>query len=83
MTGFFKQDSGETIINGRNILDNLFEAREIFSFVQQDDFLFNELTVAEHISLCLKIRGQREIQSIIDDKLNLLNLKNFKDVKAG
>ena len=33
MTGFMKQDSGVTLIMGRNILDNLFEARKTFSFV--------------------------------------------------
>jgi ABC-type multidrug transport system ATPase subunit len=33
MTGFMKQDSGVTLIMGRNILDNLFESRKTSSFV--------------------------------------------------
>jgi len=46
MTGKVKQDQGETRIMGRKIFDNINEARSVFSFVQQDDFLFNELTVS-------------------------------------
>jgi ABC-type multidrug transport system ATPase subunit len=57
ITGYLKQDKGEIIIDGKNILDNIYEARQAFSYVQQDDFLYNELTAGEHVHHWLKVRG--------------------------
>jgi ABC-type multidrug transport system ATPase subunit len=57
ITGYLKQDKGEIIIDGKNILENIYEARQAFSYVQQDDFLYNELTAGEHVHYWLKVRG--------------------------
>ena len=51
MTGLEWQKRGCTLVMGRKLANHLVESRDIIRYVQQDDFLFNELTVHQHMLL--------------------------------
>ena len=81
--GLIRPDSGQIIIDGVDITNlndkELNEVRKKFGMLFQDAALFDSMTVGENVSFPLKEHTKlstKEINKIVDDKLNLVGLDN-------
>jgi len=81
--GLIRPDSGQIIIDGIDITNlndkKLNEVRKKFGMLFQDAALFNSMTVGENVAFPLnehKRLSRKEINKIVDDKLNLVGLEN-------
>jgi ABC-type multidrug transport system ATPase subunit len=59
LTGLFPPISGDCIIYGRSIVDDLQEARQSIGICPQHNVLFDCLTVSEHLAFFMRIKGIR------------------------
>ncbi|MCJ7618524.1 MAG: ATP-binding cassette domain-containing protein [Desulfobacterales bacterium] len=81
--GLIRPDSGQIIIDGIDITNlndkKLNEVRKKFGMLFQDAALFDSMTVGENVAFPLKEHkrlSKKEINKIVDDKLNLVGLDN-------
>ncbi|MBA3019009.1 MAG: ABC transporter ATP-binding protein [Proteobacteria bacterium] len=81
--GLIRPDSGQIIIDGIDITNlndkKLNEVRKKFGMLFQDAALFDSMTVGENVAFPLnehKRLSRKEINKIVDDKLNLVGLEN-------
>ena len=81
--GLIRPDSGQIIIDGIDITNlndkKLNEVRKKFGMLFQDAALFDSMTVGENVAFPLKEHkrlSRKEINKIVDDKLNLVGLDN-------
>ncbi|MBU4184608.1 MAG: ABC transporter ATP-binding protein [Proteobacteria bacterium] len=81
--GLIRPDSGQIIVDGVDITNlndkKLNEVRKKFGMLFQDAALFDSMTVGENIAFPLKEHTRlsiKEINKIVDDKLNLVGLDN-------
>ena len=72
-------DSGEVILEGRNVTDDPPEKRNV-NMVFQNYALFPHMSVAENVgySLRLKHKSRREIEKSVSDALSLVQLPGFE-----
>ncbi|MCX7875307.1 MAG: ABC transporter ATP-binding protein [Melioribacteraceae bacterium] len=82
--GFVKFDG--KIVHEMNTFE-LYEMRRKFGFLFQGAALFDSMTVEENVSLPLvetqKNLSKKEIKKIIDEKLDLVGLKNTNNLKPA
>lgn len=81
--GLIRPDSGRIIIDGIDITNlndkKLNEVRKKFGMLFQDAALFDSMTVGENVAFPLNEHtrlSRKEINKIVDDKLNLVGLDN-------
>ncbi|MBU1163441.1 MAG: ABC transporter ATP-binding protein [Proteobacteria bacterium] len=81
--GLIRPDSGQIVIDGIDITNlndkKLNEVRKKFGMLFQDAALFDSMTVGENVAFPLnehKRLSRKEINKIVDDKLNLVGLEN-------
>ena len=81
--GLIMPDSGRIIIDGIDITNlndkKLNEVRKKFGMLFQDAALFDSMTVGENVAFPLNEHtrlSRKEINKIVDDKLNLVGLEN-------
>ncbi|MBU4503458.1 MAG: ABC transporter ATP-binding protein [Proteobacteria bacterium] len=81
--GLIRPDSGQIIIDGIDITNlndkKLNEVRKKFGMLFQDAALFDSMTVGENVAFPLNEHARlsrKEINKIVDDKLNLVGLEN-------
>lgn len=86
MIGLYKPMAGDIVINGENIATaKVKQKRSImqkFGVLYQSGALFGGMTLAENISLPLEeftSLSKAEREKVIDEKLELVNLKEFRD----
>jgi phospholipid/cholesterol/gamma-HCH transport system ATP-binding protein len=85
MAGLLKPDSGEVLIEDRNIVPlnetDLNEIRRKMGFVFQYGALFDSLTIAENVGFGLlqQRRPQQEIQEIVTQRLRDVGLPDIED----
>jgi spermidine/putrescine transport system ATP-binding protein len=72
-------DSGEVILEGRNVTNDPPEKRNV-NMVFQNYALFPHMSVAENVgySLRLKHKSRREIEKSVSDALSLVQLPGFE-----
>jgi phospholipid/cholesterol/gamma-HCH transport system ATP-binding protein len=74
------------VVNRMNEKD-LYETRKMFGFLFQGAALFDSMTVEENIALALvegdKLYSQKEIDLIVEEKLNLVNLPGIQKLKPA
>jgi ABC-type multidrug transport system ATPase subunit len=58
LTGSINPSSGSVIIGGRNLKNSILEIRKSIGVCPQNDCLFPELTVREHMEFYARIKGQ-------------------------
>ena len=81
ITGVIEADSGEVVIDGRNVLSQPPENRKI-GYVPQHTALFPHLTVYENIVYGIRSKAERqENQDHIDLLIKMLELEEFLDKK--
>jgi ATP-binding cassette, subfamily A (ABC1), member 3 len=79
LSGLFSPSSGTAFLNGKDIRTHPEEARESFGICPQNNVLFNELTVAEHLIFfcCLKgMTNAQELKQEVEYYTNLLELSD-------
>lgn len=82
-------DAGRILIDGQDIFapDYLSRGRDYrYSMVFQTSALFNSLTVGENVGLWLRenrVCPEKKIQSIIHEKLELVNLSGTQDMRTS
>lgn len=80
ITGNIKSDSGDIIIDGKNINDKTFDISKYVGYVPQENVLFEKLTVRENIEFWCKAKKVEFKSKYFDE--NLLNEK-VKNLSGG
>ncbi|XP_057605512.1 phospholipid-transporting ATPase ABCA3-like [Hippopotamus amphibius kiboko] len=57
LTGFYRPTSGKVYINGYDISKDMLQVRKSLGLCPQDDILFSDLTVSEHLYFYCVIKG--------------------------
>lgn len=88
LTGMLQSTSGTALINGFNIRSETEKARSSFGLCPQNNILFDELTVREHILFYSELKGLNSDSAEQETKkyTDLLNLdpeKRSKDLSGG
>ena len=79
ITGHLKPDSGEILINDKDIVKETKEARKFMGFCPQHNLLFDDLTVYEHLKFFAKLKNELEDhEKEIDNMLEIINLADKK-----
>nr|XP_040133807.1 ATP-binding cassette sub-family A member 3-like [Ictidomys tridecemlineatus] len=76
LTGCYPPTRGEAFVNGFDISDNMIEIRKNLGFCPQNDLLFKDLTLAEHLFFYSVIKGMpRNMHTLeIDHMLSIFDL---------
>ncbi|MEO1053390.1 MAG: ATP-binding cassette domain-containing protein [Bacteroidota bacterium] len=87
LNGNEKPSSGRVIINGINIHDEPNRVEGIIGYVPQDDFLIEELTVAQNLyyaaKLCFGNYSHESLVRLVDKILRNLGLFEIKNLRVG
>jgi len=87
LNGSLPPDSGELLINGRNLYAHTSELEGVIGYVPQDDLLFEDLTVAQNLyynaRLCLNNLSPEETRTRVEKILATLGQLETKDLKVG
>ncbi|KAE9465926.1 hypothetical protein C3L33_02162, partial [Rhododendron williamsianum] len=60
LVGLLRPSSGDALVFGKNILTDMDEIRKVLGVCPQNDILFPELTVKEHLELFANLKGVNE-----------------------
>ncbi len=87
LNGQIQPDSGQLLINGRDLSVESDKMEGVMGFVPQDDLLFEELSVFDNLyfsaSLCLSDIPAEKRKARVDRLLEELNQKEIRDLKVG
>lgn len=85
LTGLISPTTGDALIYGHSILNEIHQVRKMTSVCPQHDILFMELTVTEHLQLFCELKGipANEIKHVIDHQISAVKLKKFTQNKAS
>lgn len=90
IVGLLYPDEGYVIVDNHNInelsIKELYKLRTKFGFLFQGAALFDSLTVEENVGLALVENSKlskKEIRKIVDEKLEMVNLKNINNLKPS
>ncbi|MFW5792916.1 MAG: ATP-binding cassette domain-containing protein, partial [Bacteroidota bacterium] len=87
LSGINEPTSGEVIINGKNLHEDIDAVKGIIGYIPQDDLLIEELTVYQNLYYSTKLVYRDLNEKEIDDKvmkvLTSLGLFHIKDLKVG
>ena len=79
IVGIQRPTSGTVTIGGHDIVDDPVEAKRRLAFMADEPYLFEYLTVAEHLQLTARIYGVRDVETraaALLDELDLADKKN-------
>ena len=84
ITGMYGSTSGSIFVNGFNVFTQTKQARRSIGLCPQENIIFNELTVAQHLRLfaVLKDYPSEKIENEIEQTLMLLKLVDKKNELA-
>ncbi len=87
LAGKFKPDSGSISINGYDLWKNKYLLKGIIGFVPEEDLLFEELSVADNLSLTARLYysslSRKKIDAKVNAMLSKLDLLELKHVIVG
>jgi ABC transport system ATP-binding/permease protein len=87
LAGKIKPDSGSIAINGYELWRNKYLLKGIIGYVPEEDLLFEELTVADNLTLTARLYyshlGKKEIDSKVNAVLSKLDLLELKHLVVG
>lgn len=78
LIGLFSPSSGTAFINGNNIKTNLHEARNSLGICPQQNMLFDDFTVEEHLIFFCKLKRMKKRNVISKEISRLAASLNFK-----
>lgn len=83
LTGIYEKTSGDAQYKGMKIFENLDDYRKIVGICPQQDVLFEQLTVREHLRLFSIFKGKTEgIDADVDKIINDLELNEKANAEA-
>ena len=77
LTGLFPPTSGDCILYGKSIVNDLMEARQSIGICPQHDVLFDSLTVYEHLAFFMRIKGIRSSDAKIRAHADEIGLSDY------
>ncbi len=83
LTTLLLPTSGSALVFGLDIVKQNLEVRQRIGYVPENVRLYNDLTVAENLRFLGELSGVREIDSRIDEVLNLLGHPEWRTRKVG
>jgi len=87
MAGMYKPSSGEVLLNGHNLHEDVASVDGVIGYIPQDDLLIEELTVYQNLyynaKLCLSKLSDQELNEQVERVLHSLGLKNTSHLKVG
>jgi len=85
MTGMLPPSSGDIVVNGLSVRDNLAEIRRSVGFCPQHDVLYDQLSVTEHLELYGSIKGLKgaELNAEVDDLIKAVDLDQKRHNYVG
>jgi len=81
LTGLYPPTSGDCIIYGKSVVHDMAECRQSMGICPQQNVLFNNLTVLEHIRFFERIKGISSDR--LEDRTEEIGLADFTHTKAG
>jgi ATP-binding cassette subfamily A (ABC1) protein 3 len=81
LTGLYPPTSGDCIIYGKSILYDMAKCRQSMGICPQQNVLFNNLTVLEHLRFFENIKGISSNE--VKDRANEVGLGDFFHTRAG
>lgn len=79
LTGIFPPNGGTAFLNGKDIRTEVVEARKSLGLCPQNNVLFEQLTVKEHIIFFARLKGITDKRALSDEVNRLVNLLELKD----
>lgn len=85
LTGYLTPSSGTITIDGKNVRDNLFEVRRMIGYLPEDNPLYHDMDVVEHLQFMAELQGvpwkivPRRIKSLVET----FSLQDVKNVEVG
>ena len=83
LTGLLVPTSGDCVIGGKSIVHETWLARRSVGFCPQDSILYDRLTVREHISLYMQIKGICASEDEVRRRALEVGLEDFYLTRAG
>eukprot|EP00980_Cylindrotheca_fusiformis_P001021 scaffold276_cov132-Cylindrotheca_fusiformis.AAC.16 len=83
MTGLFPPTSGDCVLYGNSIVHNMHEARQSLGICPQHNILFADLTVYEHLSFFMRIKGLEPERTKILDHAAEIGLADYVKTTAS
>jgi ABC-type Na+ transport system ATPase subunit NatA len=85
ISGAVRATSGDALLYGYSVKDDINQIRTIMGVCPQHDILFNDLTAREHIELYAGIKNipVEEIQKLVNERLASVRLNKVADKIAG
>ncbi|XP_037363662.1 phospholipid-transporting ATPase ABCA3 [Talpa occidentalis] len=84
LTGLFPPTSGRAYIGGHEISRDMVQIRKSLGLCPQHDILFDNLTVAEHLSFYAQLKGlsAQKCPEEVKQMLGVLGLEDKRDVRS-
>jgi ATP-binding cassette subfamily A (ABC1) protein 3 len=77
LTGLFRPTSGDCILYGKSIVNDLMEARQSIGICPQHNILFDSLTVYEHLAFFMRMKGIRPSDAKIRSHAEEIGLSDY------
>ncbi|KAM6568335.1 hypothetical protein CsatB_016320 [Cannabis sativa] len=76
LVGLIPPTSGDALVFGKNIISEMDEIRKVLGVCPQNDILFPELTVREHLEIFAKLKGVEEdsTERVVTDMVDQVGL---------
>ncbi|CAL5351927.1 hypothetical protein CsSME_00039457 [Camellia sinensis var. sinensis] len=76
LVGLLSPTSGDALVLGKNILTDMDEIRKGLGVCPQNDILFSELTVKEHLEIFASLKGVKEdsLESVVNEMIDDVGL---------
>lgn len=79
LTGMLSPSSGTAFLNGHSIITETIDARNSLGFCPQHNILFDDLTMAEHITFFCRLKGVHSKKEIDEEIVKYAELLDFND----
>ncbi|XP_047390364.1 ATP-binding cassette sub-family A member 17-like isoform X3 [Sciurus carolinensis] len=82
LTGLISPSSGQAYVNGYEISKDMVQIRKNIGWCPQHDILFDNFTVAEHLSFYAQLKGlsQQKCPEEVKQMLHILNLEDKRNL---
>jgi|WetSurMetagenome_2_1015567.scaffolds.fasta_scaffold71715_2 ABC-2 type transport system ATP-binding protein len=85
ITGFLTPSSGTVEIHGKNVRDNLFEVRRMIGYLPEDNPLYHDMDVIEHLQFMAELHEvpRKVIPRRIKSLVETFSLQEVKSMEIG
>mmetsp|Transcript_22388 Transcript_22388/g.37501 ORF Transcript_22388/g.37501 Transcript_22388/m.37501 type:complete len:840 (+) Transcript_22388:121-2640(+) len=85
LTGLFAPTSGDAVIFGNSIIDDMEKIRKVMGVCPQHDILWNELTGREHLMVYAGFKGvpKNKVNAEVEERLKDVELTDSGNKSAG